>query len=64
KFNDCVVSFDILNKRFYIEIEGKTENIEKTILLLGLGDYKIESKSYLEMLCENKQDGKWHRQTK
>ncbi len=54
KFNNCIVSFDIINKGFYIEIEGKTENIEKTISLLRLEDYKIESKSYLDIIYEDK----------
>ena len=50
----CVVSLDILNgNNYFIEIEGKIENIEKCLKKLGLQDKKFEKRSYMEIFQHN-----------
>ncbi|MBI2045650.1 class IV adenylate cyclase [Candidatus Pacearchaeota archaeon] len=50
-FGKCVVSLDILKgKDYFIEVEGKKENIEKCLKMLGLEKNKIEKRSYPEIL--------------
>lgn len=50
KINSCTVSLDVLTIGNYVEIEGKEEDITKTINFLGLNEFPIEKRSYFEML--------------
>ena len=48
--NNCIVSFDKFDSNeFYVEIEGDDANIWIVIKKLGLEDFEIEKKSYLEI---------------
>lgn len=49
-FENCVISFDIIENRFFVEIEGKEQDIEMVLQTLELNHKSAETKSYLEIL--------------
>ncbi len=53
-FLNCIVSLDILHgDNYFIEVEGKTENIEECLKKLGLQNKEFEKRSYMEILQNN-----------
>ncbi len=53
EINGCVVSLDILPRnKCFLEIEGDEENISQVISRLGLQDFPVEKRSYLEILTK------------
>jgi len=50
KFKNSIISIDKIGNQKYIEIEGPTKTINEAKKFLGLDKYKIETKSYLDIL--------------
>ncbi|MBU0958756.1 MAG: class IV adenylate cyclase [Nanoarchaeota archaeon] len=49
-FENCVVSMDILGEDYYVEIEGKEEDIKRCLERLELENKKTEMRSYPEIV--------------
>ena len=58
--DNCILALDIIPqnslKKYYIEIEGDEDNIEKIIQKLHLQHKSLEKKSYLEILSGGEND--------
>ena len=48
-FCDCVISLDIIDEDFYIEIEGNEKNILCALKELSLNEKEMERRSYSEI---------------
>ena len=57
KFMNCQVCLDNFFGTRYLEIEGPERSIRHVISTLGLEDFPIEKRSYLELLNEVKNEG-------
>lgn len=52
---NCIISLDELSHdKKYIEIEGEEKEIMKNLKILGLQNYPLEKRNYLEILMEDK----------
>lgn len=54
RYGNCVVSLDRLNGRYFVEIEGREDNINQGIKEFALHGLPIEKRSYVQIIQEQK----------